>query len=56
MGALCVLLIFGRVGVTPRVHADPDPNLRNHDPIFNEDRYAEFYTPPDPLPAAPPGI
>lgn len=50
-----MLLIFGSVGVTPRVHADPDPNLRNHDPIFNEDRYAEFYTPPDPLPAGAPG-
>lgn len=54
-GALCVLLLFGSVGVIPRAHADPDPTLRNHDPIFNEDQYAEFYTPPDPLPPGAPG-
>lgn len=50
-GFLCVLLLLGCIGTAP-AHAD-DPTIDNHDPIFNEDEYQAFYTPPDPLPGAP---
>ncbi|WP_374243357.1 MULTISPECIES: lipase family protein [Mycobacterium] len=50
-GILCVLLLLGCIGITP-ARAD-DPTIDNHDPIFNEDEYQAFYTPPDPLPGSP---
>ncbi|MCW2688788.1 MAG: triacylglycerol lipase [Mycobacterium sp.] len=49
-GAIVALLVIGGSwGIRP-AHADS-----GHDPYFNEDGYAEFYTPPDPLPPGQPG-
>lgn len=49
-GVLLTLLLVGSLVLAPHAGAD-----RNHDPYFNEDEYAQFYTPPDPLPPAQPG-
>lgn len=48
---LIVVFLFGRF--VPVAGADPSNDVR--DPIFNEDEYIEFYTPPEPLPPGVPG-
>lgn len=53
-GVFLALLLIGCFCVGPQARAD-DPSLDNHDPIFNEDEYQAFYTPPDPLPPGQPG-
>ncbi|WP_445168554.1 lipase family protein [Mycolicibacterium sp. Dal123E01] len=53
LSATVVILVALAMGIAPAVHADPSND--GHDPYFNEDRYAAFYTPPDPLPAGAPG-
>jgi hypothetical protein len=40
-------------GFAPPANADPSND--GHDAYYNEDEYAEFYTPPDPLPPGEPG-
>lgn len=50
LGLLTVLITSGCLAASPVAMAD-----RNHDPKYNEDEYAEFYTPPNPLPPGSPG-
>ena len=51
--AVIVLLALTTLFV-PQARAD-DPSNDDYDPYFNEDEYAVFYTPPDPLPHGEPG-
>ncbi len=53
MGFVVVVVLGFTLGITPLARADPSND--GHDPYFNEDEYAEFYTPPDPLPPSQPG-
>ncbi len=52
-GVLLTLLLIGTLAAPPSAHADPTNDHWN--PIFNEDEYIGFYTPPDPLPPGDPG-
>lgn len=61
LAAMLVMVMVASMNLAPRALADPaqfeqqcpqpDPNCWGS----NESRYAEFYTPPDPLPAGKPG-
>jgi Secretory lipase len=51
--AVIVLLALTTLFV-PQARADDQSN-DDHHPYFNEDEYAAFYTPPDPLPPGQPG-
>ena len=55
VGVLLVLLSFGTLGAVPSSSAEPDPTNDVRDPKYNEDEYAAFYTPPEPLPTGQPG-
>ncbi len=53
VGLVFVVILALTVGIAPRASADPTHDVR--DPKYNEDEYAEFYTPPEPLPPGKPG-
>jgi hypothetical protein len=54
--AFAAALVFIAAGIgSPVGHADTVDPYHPYVPYFNEDEYAEFYTPPDPLPAGGPG-
>src|SRR3954465_5962965 len=53
MRFVVAVLVVLATGFAPPANADPSND--GHDPYFNEDEYAEFYTPPDPLPPSQPG-
>jgi len=53
VGVVVALLLIGCVGIAPAAVADPSNDAWH--PYFNEDEYAAFYTPPDPLPPGMPG-
>lgn len=56
-GIVVALLLITSLGVAAPAWSDPiaDPSNDARDPKYNEDEYAEFYTPPDPLPPGQPG-
>lgn len=54
LSVLVVSLLMVPV-LVPVATAAPDPTNDVRDPKYNEDRYLEFYTPPDPLPPGTPG-
>ena len=53
VGLLVAVIVVVATALAPPANADPSND--GHDPYYNEDEYAEFYTPPDPLPPGQPG-